>query len=130
MPSAQGGCKKLPRADWIAPHGRERRRSVLPEQVTPSSVFTDDFIKGVEHAKLAPAFARRDRHFWRDRLGLSRRHSDRAQQVDAQAIAAYLKSLPPVKNAVPGPFEPTDVPSTLVSVVVPGDVYAKMPAPK
>jgi mono/diheme cytochrome c family protein len=49
---------------------------------------------------------------------------------DAQAIAAYLKSLPPVKNAVPGPFGPKDVPSTFVSVVVPGDVYAKMPAPK
>ncbi|MBV8105137.1 MAG: cytochrome c [Hyphomicrobiales bacterium] len=49
---------------------------------------------------------------------------------DAQAIAAYLKSLPPVKNAVPGPFGPKDVPSTFVSVIVPGDVYAKMPAPK
>ena len=49
---------------------------------------------------------------------------------DAQAIAAYLKSLPPVKNAVPGPFGPKEVPSTLVSVIVPGDVYAKMPAPK
>jgi mono/diheme cytochrome c family protein len=49
---------------------------------------------------------------------------------DAQAIAAYLKSLPPVKNAVPGPFGPKAVPSTLVSVIVPGDVYAKMPAPK
>jgi mono/diheme cytochrome c family protein len=49
---------------------------------------------------------------------------------DVQAIAAYLKSLPPVKNAVPGPFGPKEVPSTLVSVIVPGDVYAKMPAPK
>ena len=49
---------------------------------------------------------------------------------DSQAIAAYLKSLPPVKNAVSGPFGPKDVPSTLVSVIVPGDVYAKMPAPK
>jgi len=49
---------------------------------------------------------------------------------DAQAMAAYLKSLPPVKNAVPGPFGPKDVPSTLVSVIVPGDAYAKMPAPK
>jgi mono/diheme cytochrome c family protein len=49
---------------------------------------------------------------------------------DAQAIAAYLKSLPPVKNAVPGPFGPTDVPSTFVSAIIPGDAYAKMPAPK
>ena len=49
---------------------------------------------------------------------------------DAEAIAAYLQSLPPIKNAVPGPFGPKEVPSTLVSVIVPGDVYAKMPAPK
>jgi mono/diheme cytochrome c family protein len=48
---------------------------------------------------------------------------------DAEAIVAYLKSLPPVKNAVPGPFGPKDVPSTFVSVIVPGDVYAKLPAP-
>ena len=49
---------------------------------------------------------------------------------DAQAIVAYLKSLPPVKNAVPGPFGPTDVPSTFVSAIIPGDVYSKLPAPK
>jgi cytochrome c553 len=49
---------------------------------------------------------------------------------DAEAVAAYLKSLPPINNAVPGPFGPNEVPSTLVSVIVPGDVYAKMPAPK
>jgi mono/diheme cytochrome c family protein len=49
---------------------------------------------------------------------------------DAQAIAAYLKSLPPVKNAVPGPYGPKDVPKTFVSVVIPGDAYAKMQAPK
>ena len=49
---------------------------------------------------------------------------------DVQAIVAYLKSLPPVKNAVPGPFGPKDVPSTFVSVVIPGDVYSKLPVPK
>jgi mono/diheme cytochrome c family protein len=49
---------------------------------------------------------------------------------DAEAIVAYLKSLPPVKNAVPGPFGPHDVPSTLVSVIVSGEAFAKMPAPK
>ena len=47
---------------------------------------------------------------------------------DVQAIAAYLKSLPPVKNAVPGPFGPKDVPPAFVSVVIPGDAYAKMQA--
>jgi mono/diheme cytochrome c family protein len=54
----------------------------------------------------------------------------RLSSQDAEAIVAYLKSLLPVKNAVPGPFGPNEVPSTLVSVIVPGDVYAKMPAPK
>ena len=48
---------------------------------------------------------------------------------DAHAIVAYLRSLPPVKNAVPGPFGPKEAPSTLVFVIVPGEVYAKMPAP-
>jgi mono/diheme cytochrome c family protein len=48
---------------------------------------------------------------------------------DAFAIAAYLKSLPPVKHAVPGPFGPKDVPSTPVFVIVPGEMFAKMPAP-
>jgi mono/diheme cytochrome c family protein len=48
---------------------------------------------------------------------------------DAHAIVAYLRSLPPVKNAVPGPFEPKELPSTLVFVIVPGAVYAKMSPP-
>src|SRR5271168_278981 len=48
---------------------------------------------------------------------------------DAHAIAAYLRSLPPVKNRVPGPFGPKEIPSTLVFVIVPGAVYAKMSPP-
>ena len=48
---------------------------------------------------------------------------------DAHAIVAYLKSLPAVKNAVPGPFGPKEIPSTLVFVIIPGEVYAKMPPP-
>jgi len=48
---------------------------------------------------------------------------------DAHAIVAYLKSLPAVKNAVPGPFGPKETPSTLVFVIVPGAAYAKMPMP-
>ena len=31
---------------------------------------------------------------------------------DALAIAAYLKSLKPIKNAVPGPFGPNETPTT------------------
>jgi mono/diheme cytochrome c family protein len=38
---------------------------------------------------------------------------------DAHAIAAYLKSLPPVKNKVPGPFGPGEKPTSFVMRVVP-----------
>jgi mono/diheme cytochrome c family protein len=50
-------------------------------------------------------------------------------KADALAIAAYLKSLPPVKNAVPGPFGPSETPTVFVMTVVPGAVYASMPKP-
>jgi mono/diheme cytochrome c family protein len=49
--------------------------------------------------------------------------------ADVQAIAAYLKSIPPVNNAVPGPFGPNEKPSVLVFTIIPGDVYAAMPKP-
>ncbi len=48
---------------------------------------------------------------------------------DALAIAAYLKSLRPVKHAVPGPFGPNETPTTFVMTVVPGAVYASLPKP-
>ncbi len=38
---------------------------------------------------------------------------------DVEAIAAYLKSLPPVKNKVPGPFGPKDKPTSFVMKIVP-----------
>jgi mono/diheme cytochrome c family protein len=38
---------------------------------------------------------------------------------DAMAVAAYLKSLPPVKNKVPGPFGTTQTPTSFVFKVVP-----------
>jgi hypothetical protein len=40
-------------------------------------------------------------------------------KADAAAIAAYLKSLPPVKNKVPGPFGPSEMPTSFVMKVVP-----------
>jgi len=40
---------------------------------------------------------------------------------DAFAIAAYLKSLPPVRNAIPGPFGPQEKVTTLVYRIVPGE---------
>ena len=48
---------------------------------------------------------------------------------DALAIAAYLKSLPAVKNAIPGPYKGGETPAVAVSVVVPPSVYAKLPNP-
>jgi len=38
---------------------------------------------------------------------------------DAQAIVAFLRSLPPVKNKVPGPFGPTETPTGYVMKIVP-----------
>jgi mono/diheme cytochrome c family protein len=39
--------------------------------------------------------------------------------ADARAIAAYLKSLPPVKNKAPGPFGPSEKPTSFVMKIVP-----------
>jgi mono/diheme cytochrome c family protein len=49
--------------------------------------------------------------------------------ADALAIAAYLKSLKPVKNAVAGPFGPNDKPTIFVHAVLPADVYNNLPKP-
>jgi mono/diheme cytochrome c family protein len=40
-------------------------------------------------------------------------------KADAAAIAAYLRSLPPVHNKVPGPFGPNDTPTSFVMKIVP-----------
>jgi mono/diheme cytochrome c family protein len=44
--------------------------------------------------------------------------------ADAEAIAAYLKSLPAVKNKVPGPFGPSEKPSSFVMKIVPPESMA------
>jgi mono/diheme cytochrome c family protein len=38
---------------------------------------------------------------------------------DARAIVAFLKSLPPVQNKVPGPFGPNEQPTSFVMKIVP-----------
>ena len=38
---------------------------------------------------------------------------------DADAVVAFLRSLPPVHNKVPGPFGPTEQPTSFVMKVVP-----------
>ncbi len=51
-------------------------------------------------------------------------------KADALAIAAFLKTLPPVNHKVPGPFGPGEEPSVGVMSVLPGNVYAALPQPK
>ena len=48
---------------------------------------------------------------------------------DALAIAAYLKTLPPIKNKVPGPFGPNEKPTSFVYQVLPPDKYVPTPPP-
>jgi hypothetical protein len=43
----------------------------------------------------------------------------------ARAIVAYLKSLPPVKNKVPGPFGPSEKPTGFIMTVMPGEGMPK-----
>src|SRR6202167_1257276 len=50
-------------------------------------------------------------------------------KADALAIAAYLKTLPPVQHQVAGPFGPTQTPTTFVMTVLPGGVYARLAGP-
>jgi mono/diheme cytochrome c family protein len=96
--------------------------NLTPDKETGLGKWTDDQIisaitAGVtpDGRRLAPIMP------WQ---GLSHLSSE-----DAHAIVAYLRSLPPVKNAVPGPFGPKETPTTLVFVIVPGEVYAKLPPP-
>jgi mono/diheme cytochrome c family protein len=49
--------------------------------------------------------------------------------ADAQAIVAFLKSLPPVSNPVKN-FGPNEKVTISVSAVLPPDVYNALPAPK
>jgi mono/diheme cytochrome c family protein len=48
---------------------------------------------------------------------------------DALAIAAYLKTLPEIKHKVPGPFGPTEKPTSFVFQVIPPDKYVPTPPP-
>jgi mono/diheme cytochrome c family protein len=58
---------------------------------------------------------------WRDFAILTKR--------DANAIADFLKSLPPVKHPIPGPFGPNEKPTVFVYRIVPGSGM-KMPPGK
>jgi hypothetical protein len=43
--------------------------------------------------------------------------------ADALAMAAYLKTLPPVRNKVAGPFGPNEKPASFVMTVMPAETY-------
>lgn len=49
--------------------------------------------------------------------------------ADAAAIAAYLRSLPPAHNKVPGPFGPDEKVSVPVMTVLPPRVFNTLPPP-
>ena len=49
--------------------------------------------------------------------------------ADAEAIAAYLKSIKPVANKIAGPFGPTEKPSIFVFAVMPAETYSSLPKP-
>ena len=95
-------------------------RNLTPDKETGLGSWSDqDIITAIttgarpDHRMLAPIMP------WQ---ALSKLSPD-----DAKAIVAYLRSIPPVKNAVPGPFGPNEKPSVLVFTIVPGDVFATMP---
>src|SRR6185312_12754853 len=48
--------------------------------------------------------------------------------ADALAIAAYLKTLPAVQHKVPGPFGPSEKPTSFVYQVIPPGKYVPTPA--
>ncbi len=48
---------------------------------------------------------------------------------DAEAIVAYLRSLPPVKNKVAGPFGPDEQVTGFVMTALPAEVFNHMPKP-
>jgi mono/diheme cytochrome c family protein len=50
-------------------------------------------------------------------------------KADALAIAAYLKTIKPVKNQVPGPFGSTQKPTSFVFQIIPADKYVPTPPP-
>jgi mono/diheme cytochrome c family protein len=52
------------------------------------------------------------------------------KQQDSLAIAAFLKSLAPVKNKVPGPFGPNEKPTSFVMKIVPPESAAAGAAPQ
>jgi mono/diheme cytochrome c family protein len=49
--------------------------------------------------------------------------------ADAMAIAVYLKSIPPIKNEITGPFGPGQKPDVPTFIILPPDEYMKAANP-
>jgi mono/diheme cytochrome c family protein len=86
--------------------------NLTPDKETGLGAWTDDEIiialtagKRPDGRELAPIMP------WRALAILTRE--------DAEAMVAYLRSLPPVKNKVPGPFGPNEKPTSFVFKIVP-----------
>ena len=86
---------------WVGPWGTSFTRNLTPDTLTGLGSWTEDmFIKAIRNGKdmgegrpiLPPMPWPEYRHFTDDEL---------------KSIFAYLKSLPPVSNAVPDPISPT-----------------------
>lgn len=87
-------------------------RNLTPDEETGIGKWSeDDIVKAIrtgvrpDGRELAPIMP------WRSLAALT--------DEDAYSIAAYLKSLPAVKNKVPGPFGPKDKPTGFVMKIVP-----------
>ncbi len=54
----------------------------------------------------------------------------RGLDEDASAIVAYLRSIKPVQNKIPGPFGPDEKPGPFVMQVLPAGAFKPTPVPK
>ena len=100
-PTAWGGVTNNHFTVWVGPWGTSFTRNLTPDTTTGIGSWTEDiFIKAIRTGKdmgegrdiLPPMPWPEYRHLTDD---------------DLKAIFAYLKSLPPINNAVPDPIAPT-----------------------
>ena len=94
------------------PWGTSFTRNLTPDKDTGLGDWSQaDIVKALQTGErpdgriLAPIMP------WKSFAGMTKE--------DVNAIAIYLKSLPPVKNKVPGPFGPNEKPTTFVMKIVP-----------
>lgn len=88
---------------WVGPWGMSFAANLTPDDQTGIGLWTEDiFIKALRTGK----------HMGAGRPILPPmpwQNYSQANDEDLQAIFAYLKSLPPIKNAVPVPIPPNEL---------------------